>query len=117
MGTAVVPVEERKSVAKLTAADLTGPQKVAVLCMALGAEEAVKLTQSLSPEEAEEISFHIAQMEQVSSSTVNAVFGEWMHMAVAVDSVAMGGLGYASEVLEKAFGPPKARMTLNRIQT
>ena len=103
--------------ASLTAADLTGPQKVAVLCMALGAEEAVKLTQSLSPDEAEEISFHIAQMEQVSSSTVEAVFNEWADMAVAVDSLAVGGLGYATEVLHKAFGAPKATQTLTRIQS
>jgi flagellar motor switch protein FliG len=103
--------------ASLTAADLTGPQKVAVLCMALGAEEAVKLTQSLSPEEAEEISFHIAQMEQVSASTVEAVFNEWADMAVAVDSLAVGGLGYATEVLHKAFGAPKATQTLTRIQS
>lgn len=103
--------------ASLTAADLTGPQKVAVLCMALGAEEAVKLTQSLAPEEAEEISFHIAQMEQVSASTVEAVFNEWADMAVAVDSLAVGGLGYATEVLHKAFGAPKATQTLTRIQS
>lgn len=103
--------------ASLTAADLTGPQKVAVLCMALGAEEAVKLTQSLSPDEAEEISFHIAQMEQVSSATVEAVFNEWADMAVAVDSLAVGGLGYATEVLHKAFGAPKATQTLSRIQS
>lgn len=103
--------------ASLTAADLTGPQKVAVLCMALGAEEAVRLTQSLAPDEAEEISFHIAQMEQVSSATVEAVFNEWADMAVAVDSLAVGGLGYATEVLHKAFGAPKATQTLTRIQS
>src|SRR6185437_4661479 len=88
MGTAVVQAEERKSVARLTAADLTGPQKVAVLCMSLGADEAVKLTQSLTPDEAEEISFHIAQMEQVRAGTVEAVLNEWMQMALAVDSIA-----------------------------
>ncbi len=101
----------------LTAADLSGPQKVAVLCMALGADEAVKLTQTLTPEEAESISFYIAQMDQVSSSTVEAVLSEWMQMAIAVDSIAQGGLNYASELLEKAFGRSKASATLNRIQS
>jgi flagellar motor switch protein FliG len=56
-------------------------------------------------------------IEQVSFVTVNDVFNEFMHMAVAVDSVAMGGIAYAGEVLEKAFGPPKAHMTLTRIQS
>lgn len=115
MGTSMAVSSSRG--ASLTAADLSGPQKVAVLCMALGAEEAVRLTQSLGPDEAEEISFYIAQMEQVSAKTVEAVFEEWMSMAVAVDSITTGGLEYASKVLEKAFGPPKALATMSRIQT
>jgi flagellar motor switch protein FliG len=85
--------------------------------MSLGAEEAVKLTQSLSPEEAEEISFHIAQMEQVNSATVENVLSEWMQMALAVDSIAQGGIIYAAEVLEKAFGSHIASATLARIQS
>lgn len=117
MGTAVVSASERANVSRLTAAELTGPQKVAVLCMSLGSEEAVKLTQTLSPEEAEEISFHIAQMEQVSAETVEGVLNEWIQMAMAVDSVAQGGIGYAGEVLQKAFGTPTAVATLGRIQT
>lgn len=97
-------------------AELSGVQKIAVLCMALGAEEAVKLTQTLSPDEAEEISFHIAQMEQVSAATVNAVFNEWIEMALAVDSIAVGGLPYATQLLEKAFGSSKANQTIKRLQ-
>ncbi|MEO6864678.1 MAG: flagellar motor switch protein FliG [Gemmatimonadaceae bacterium] len=117
MGTAVASTQERANVSRLTAAELTGPQKVAVLCMSLGSAEAVKLTQTLSPEEAEEISFHIAQMEQVSAATVEGVLDEWIQMAMAVDSVAQGGISYAGEVLEKAFGSSTAVATLGRIQT
>lgn len=114
MSTAVATTGERHAG---SAATLTGPQKVAILCMALGADEAVKLTQALSPEEAEEISFHIAQMEQVGAGTVESVFNEWIEMALAVDSIAIGGLEYATELLEKAFGPGKAHLTLKRIQS
>jgi flagellar motor switch protein FliG len=117
MGTAVIPADERINVSNLSAAELTGPQKVAVLCMSLGSEQAVKLTQSLTPEEAEAISFHIAQMEQVSASTAEAVLNEWMQMALAVDSIAQGGIEYASEVLEKSFGVKVATATLARIQS
>jgi flagellar motor switch protein FliG len=38
-------------------------------------------------------------------------------MALAVDSIAMGGIPYASEILEKSFGPSKAGQTLQRIQS
>ncbi len=96
---------------------LTGVQKTAILCMALGTDDAVKLTQLLTPEEAEEISFHIAQIEHVNSATVEAICNEWMDIALAVDSVATGGIEYAKELLEKAFGPTKAKATLKRIQS
>lgn len=111
MSTAVAPIAGNAADA------LTGPQKVAVLCMALGAEEAVRLTQALSPEEAEEISFHIAQMEHVSAATVEAVFEEWIEMALAADSIAVGGMAYATQLLEKAFGSAKAAQTIRRLQS
>ena len=41
--------------------NFSGRQKAAILCMALGAEGAAKITQKLSPEEAEAISFEIAR--------------------------------------------------------
>lgn len=44
---------------------LTGRQKAAVLCLALGAENAAKVTQRLSAEEAEVISLEIARMDRV----------------------------------------------------
>jgi flagellar motor switch protein FliG len=118
MSTSLAPVsQQRSNSGPDLSSTLNGPQKAAVLCMALGADEAVKLTQMLTPTEAEEISFHIAQMEQVSAATVETVFNEWLDMALAVDSIALGGFAYAGEILEKAFGPVKAKATLNRIQS
>lgn len=98
-------------------ATMSGPQKAAILCMALGSDNAVKLTQLLTPDEAETISFHIAQLELVNSATVEAVCNEWLDLALAVDSVAVGGIEYAREFLEKALGPAKAKSTLKRIQS
>jgi flagellar motor switch protein FliG len=116
--TSMVPLSTGKTARGADiSASLSGAQKAAVLCMALGADEAVKLTQMLTPEEAEEITFHIAQMDHVSASTVESVLNEWLDMALAVDSVAVGGLAYATELLEKAFGPAKAKATLKRIQS
>ncbi len=65
MGTAVAPTQTSPSRNPVTSGmdisdSLTGPQKTAVLCMALGTDEAVKLTQLLTPDEAEQITFHIA---------------------------------------------------------
>jgi flagellar motor switch protein FliG len=96
--------------------ELTGPRKAAILCMVLGAESAAKLTQKLSPEDVESISFEIARMDRVSGDVAEAVLGEWLEIMVAADSLAEGGIEYAREVLEKAFGVTKAHHMLNRLQ-
>jgi flagellar motor switch protein FliG len=96
--------------------ELTGPRKAAILCMVLGAESAAKLTQKLSPEDVESISYEIARLERVSGDVAEAVLGEWLEIMVAADKLAEGGIDYAREVLEKAFGMSKANTMLARLQ-
>lgn len=97
--------------------ELTGPQKVAIICMALGPDAAAKITQKMSPEEVDQISFEIARSDNVSRSLVEAVMDEWLTRMLAADSIAAGGLQVAREILEKAFGPRKAQQVLERIQS
>jgi flagellar motor switch protein FliG len=96
---------------------LSGPRKAAILCMVLGAESAAKITQKLSPEDAESISYEIARMDRVSGDLAEAVLNEWLEIMVAADSLAQGGIDYAREVLEKSFGSSKANAMLRRIQS
>ena len=46
---------------------LNGAQKVAILCMVLGSESASLITQKLSQEEVEQISFEIARHKAARS--------------------------------------------------
>jgi flagellar motor switch protein FliG len=103
--------------AQLQPDQLTGRQKVAIVCMALGSDSAAKLTQKMAPEEVDAISFEIARMENVSGSLVEAVLEEWLTRMLAADSLASGGLQVAREILEKAFGARKAQQVLERIQS
>jgi flagellar motor switch protein FliG len=95
---------------------LTGAQKAAILCMVLGSESASMITQKLGQEEVEQITFEIARMDRVSTEATDAVLGEWMDVMLAAESVAAGGMEFAREVLERAFGPQKAGAMLKRIQ-
>ena len=95
---------------------LTGREKVAVLCIALGTDLAAQITQRLSPEEVDAISLEIARMESVSPDIVDAVLDEWLTRVVATDSLAAGGLDAAREILEKAFGQRKAQQFVERIE-
>lgn len=100
-----------------SAAELTGAQKAAILCMALGTEKAAAITQRLTPEEVEAISYEIARFEHVSGEVADAVLTEWSEIVRAADSLAGGGVDYAKEILEKVFGTVRAREVLRRIQS
>lgn len=95
---------------------LSGAQKGAVLCMALGVERSSKILQLLSSREVEVISKEIASLPVVESEKVANVLAEFQHVSRAVDSVARGGVDYAQEILESALGSQKAKAILDRIQ-
>ena len=95
---------------------LTGREKVAVLCMALGTEAAAKITQRLTSDEAELISYEIARLDALSAEVVEGVLAEWLEVSLAVDSFSAGGLEYAKDVLEKAYGIQRATQILRRVQ-
>jgi len=105
MGNALVRRENRMS----------GREKAAILYMALGAEQSAKITQRLSQEEVELISLEIAKLNRVEPEHAENVLMEWIEIAVAGEAVATGGVDYAREVLDKAFGPSKAKEILKRI--
>ena len=95
---------------------LNGRQKAALLCLALGADAAAKVTQRLSNEEVDMLSFEIARMDDVPSEVIDQVLEEWIESAIGLGSLSSGGVEYAREVLEKAFGSGKAGMILRRVQ-
>ncbi len=96
--------------------NLTGRQKVAIICMAIGAEHAARITSGLHPEEAEIVALEMAQLDRVPQPAIDAILAEWLEVTVGVDSLTTGGVEYAKDVLEKAFGAAKAQLILKRIQ-
>lgn len=95
---------------------LTGPQKGAVLCMALGSEQAARVMQLLSPTEVESVTREIASLRSVGAATVDQVLKEYGDVARAVESIARGGVDVARDILEQAIGSSRAKTILDRIQ-
>jgi len=107
-------------ISRLTTVDgrpISGRQKIAIVCMAVGAEAAAKITSGLSADEAELLTFEIARMDRVPAETMEAVLQEWLESTLGVASLTTGGLEYAREVLEKVYGRNRADQILRRIQT
>lgn len=101
---------------RIDAANITGRQKAAILCMTLGTEGAAKITQRLSHEDAETISYEIARLDHVPADVTEAVLTEWLGLMIAVDSAAVGGMDYAREMLEAAYGSVRGGQIFRRIQ-
>jgi len=95
---------------------LSGAQKSAVLCMALGPERSGKVLQMLSAREVEVVSREIASMPIVAAERLTGVITEFQQVSRAVESVARGGVDYAQQILEQTLGPAKARSVFEKIQ-
>ncbi|HZF68901.1 MAG TPA: flagellar motor switch protein FliG [Gemmatirosa sp.] len=95
---------------------LTGRQKIAIVCMAVGPEVAARLTGQLTPDEAEAVALEVAQMDRVAPGTADAVLSEWLEATLGVASLTTGGFEYARDVLERVYGKTKAEQILRRIQ-
>lgn len=95
---------------------LTGRQKVAIVCTAIGTDAAAKITASLTSDEAETVALEMAQLDRVPATTTEAVLSEYLELTVGLDSMSTGGVEFARGVLDRAFGPLKAEAILKRIQ-
>jgi flagellar motor switch protein FliG len=95
---------------------LSGAQKCAVLCVALGGQEAAKILQQLGPDEVEQVTREIANMQTVSQEVVQEVLHEYQNVSDAAASVARGGVRFAQQLLEQALGAGRAKVVLEKIQ-
>lgn len=95
---------------------LTGRQKLAIVFMTVGPEVTAKLGGRLTPEELEQVSLEIAQTDRVTPEVAEGVLAEWLEATLGVASLATGGLEFARDVLERAYGKARADQMLKRIQ-
>src|SRR5438477_8714566 len=95
---------------------LSGAQKCAVLCLAVGSKEAAKILQQLGPDEVEQVCREIASMPAVTPEVAQAVVMEFQNTSQAAGAVGRGGIRYAQQVLEQAIGPQRAKAVLDKIQ-
>ena len=99
-----------------SAAELSGHQKVAVLCMTLGPDAAAELTRQMSHSDAEQVMAEITQMEVIPTQLAQEVLREWEQVEQTARSSAGGGARYAREVLERAYDASRAAAILSKVK-
>ncbi len=101
---------------KPTIARVTNLQKAAVFMISIGPEASSELYKRMQQDEIEEITKEMLRLRNVDSALANAVIEEFYHMMSAQDFVAIGGVQYAEEVLNRSLGPEKAIEIIRRIE-
>ncbi len=97
------------------AAEIPGRRKAAILLVILGPEKAAQVLKHLDEADVEMLTIEIANLGQISDEEKKAVLEEFHGLLQAREMLVSGGIEYAKQVLEKAFGPEKAMRIIERL--
>lgn len=95
--------------------ELNTRQKAAILLVALGPDASAKIYRHLPQEDMEQLTLEIARIGRIAPETRESIITEYKEMCMAQDFITEGGMGYARETLQSAFGDEKADEILGRI--
>ena len=96
---------------------LSPQQKVAVLMVALGQENAADVMKFLTDYEIEEITQTITEIKYLPSGLQDEILAEFEQHLLAGEYMSQGGVDFARGTLERAVGPRKAQEILDRIMS
>lgn len=94
---------------------LSASQKIALVIASMGAENASYIYKHLADDEVESLSLELAKMEFQPIDVVEETLNEFYELCLTQKVVTEGGVDYAREILEKAFGEETASTLLARI--
>lgn len=101
----------------VSAADLTGKQKAAMLVISLGQQVSVRLLKLLSEEEIEGITVEVANFKKVDSHLHEEILREFYHRLVDQKHIIQGGVDYAREILNSTLGIDRAEEIVGRLSS
>lgn len=97
---------------------MTPTQKVAALLITLGPSASAEVMKCIEDDNAlEQITLEIAGLSKLPQDVIEAVVDEFYTVFQAQSMLASGGMDYARELLEKAYGTSEANDILNRLVT
>ena len=98
-----------------TANKITSTQKAAAVIVALGSDTASKIYKYLKEDEVEQLTYEIARLTHLSSDETGEILNDFYQLCLTQKVVTDGGIEYARNVLEKAYGVQTANNLLERV--
>lgn len=96
-------------------AEITSLQKAAMVLSSIGTENASLVFKNFTDEEIEKITLEVAKMDYWPVNIVSDVLNDFYELCLTQKVISEGGVEYAREVLEKAFGAEQANALFDRI--
>lgn len=94
---------------------LKSSEKAAAIIVTIGAENAAKVYKYLREEEIEQLSLEVSKLQRLSAEDMKEVTDDFYGLCVTQKVIAEGGIEYAKDVLEKAFGQAQAFSFMERV--
>lgn len=94
---------------------LNGKQKAANFLISLGPDKSSKILKFLNEEQVEQLTLEIANVRYVQPDRMEELNREFYEMCLASQYIGQGGINYAKELLERAYGTEKTVEILSRI--
>jgi len=98
-----------------TASKMNGARKAAILMALMGEEAASAVCRNLSEREVEVVARELAELGRVPAEVTHEVLQEYSQLLLTQDSLAAGGLEFATRLLVKAFGVDAANNLLQKV--
>lgn len=89
--------------------------RVAAVIVAMGTENAANVYKHLTPDEVELVSLEVAKTERLSPKEMQEIINDFYGMCQTQKVISEGGILYARDILEKAFGAQQAASYMERV--
>ena len=95
--------------------DMSPATRAAAVIVAIGSEQASNVYKHLKDEEIERLSLEVAQLNRLSADDLAEIMEDFYGLCVTQKVISEGGITYARDILEKAFGKDTAANYMDRI--
>jgi len=94
---------------------ISGKKRAAAIIVGLGTENAAQVYKYLKEDEIETLTIEVAMLQAIEPEMSEEIFNEFYELCLAQKFLTEGGIDYAKDILEKAFGNQHAVQLLDRV--
>ena len=95
--------------------EMSALQKAAIVITAIGRDNAANVYKRLADEEVEKLTFEVSSLPYIEIEKVDEVLNEFYELCLTQKVITEGGIDYARDVLEKAYGPEMAQRLMDKV--